>query len=288
MRTGAPCGIIEAVKASAIRLALAAVMLATWSAPARGWQQATADPRAAELEEYTRLFVGLARQALETPRLASPMPCMAHWIAGNDHVVVAVSGAGEASGLARGDVLTSIGTIELTGRADGLWDAAMRRLPAGSETYEAVVRRSGRAIRLDLPCDASAARAFHGAERGMWTAVSQRDWKGCIIAGEDMLRVFAQPFSPPLLVMTRCASAATGQPDAALTGRLGHALLHELVAHPQPSADLRDQLLLTLRDLDAIARAGGEDQATPLRQRMTELGVDAPTAGRDQPLRPGR
>ncbi len=226
--------------------------------------------RSAQLEEYTGLFVSLARQALADSRLASPMPCLPHWLAANDHVVVAVSSAGIGAGLELGDRLERVGDTELTGRADGVWDVAMRSMRTATASYAVAVERDGRTVRLMLPCRSELARQLHRAERSLWTAVTERDWNGCIQGGNDMIRAFGGAFSPPLMIMTRCASA-TGGDNAALTSRLGHALLQEMVAHPNPSPDVREQLHLTLRDLETVS--GGEDYAATLRTRMAELGA---------------
>ena len=48
----------------------------------------------APLKEYADLFVTLGEQAVRQSRLASPLPCVAHWLAGSDQVIVAVSRAG--------------------------------------------------------------------------------------------------------------------------------------------------------------------------------------------------
>jgi hypothetical protein len=234
------------------------------------------DARAAELEEYTALFVSLAQQALAHPRLAAPMPCLPHWLAGNDHVVVAVSSAGRGAGLAPGDVLQRIGDTALTGLPGGVWDAAMRALKPGAGWFTVAVSRRGMEIRLVLPCTSNLATQLHRAERAMWTAVTARDWSGCIAGGGDMIRAFGHEFSPPLMIMARCASARRGEADAALTSRLGHALLEELVSHPDPSPDLREQLFLTLRDLEAIPAGGGEDYGAALRAEMIERGIQPP------------
>lgn len=244
--------------------------------------------RTAELEEYSALFVSLAQQALAAPRLAAPMPCLPHWLAANDHVVVAVSSAGAGAGLERGDTLERIGDTELTGRADGVWDAAMRSMKAGPASYAVAVARNGATVRLILPCRSELARELHRAERSMWTAIARRDWNGCLQGGDDMIRAFGVAFSPPLMIMARCASAKSGEPDAVLTSRLGHALLQEMAAHPNPSADVREQLFLTLRDLEAIARAGGPDYAMPLRAAMAELGVEPPAFTAGEPNGSGR
>lgn len=272
------------MKVSAVSIALVVALFAGWPAP--GHAQEVPRPqerRAAELEEYTALFVSLARQALAHPRLGSPMPCLPHWVAGNDHVVVAVSAAGTSAGLERGDTLQRIGDTALTGRADGVWDVAMRALNGGSASYAVAVAREGKTVWLLLPCRSGLARQFHQAERSMWTAVTRRDWSGCIEAGNGMIRAFGGALSPPLMIMTRCASATSGEPHPALTNDLAHALLQEMVAHPSPSPDLREQLFLTLRDLDAVARSGGEDYATALRATMAALGVEAPTFTLDDP-----
>lgn len=232
------------------------------------------DAHSAQLEEYTAIFVDLATQALANPRLASPMPCLPHWLAGNDHVVVAVSEAGAAAGLRAGDLLRRIGQTPLTGRSDGVWDVAMRALESGAAVYTTEVAREGFTVTLALPCDAERARRLHAAERAMWTAVTSRDWQGCIDRGRDMIAAFGGDFSPPLMIMGRCASARSGVPDGALTSALGHALLSELIAHPDPPSDLREQLSLVLQDLDAIRRAGGDDYAGRLRARMAALGVN--------------
>jgi hypothetical protein len=226
-------------------------------------------------EEYAALFAGLARQALADARLAARMPCLPHWLAGSDHVVVAVSPAGAAAGLAAGDRLERIGTTALTGRAGGMWDTAIRALESGP-SYAVDVGRGGTTVALTLPCAPEAARALHEAERAMWTAVTLRLWDDCIARGRDMIRAFGANFSPPLMIMTRCASARTGAPDGELTYALGSALLDEMVAHPAPSTDQREQLLLTLRDLDAIRRAGGNDYASRLRDSMSKRGVPPP------------
>ena len=234
------------------------------------------DRRAAELEEYTALFVSLARQALAHPRLATAMPCLPHWVAGSDHVIVALSADGAGAGLVGGDILRRIGGTALTGRAGGMWDVAMRGLPHGAQTYAVTVDRRGATVSLTLPCRPDLAQGFHDAERSMWTAVTRRDWRACIERGNDMIRAFGRALSPPLMIMTRCASATTGQPHAALTDALARALLQEMVAHPDPSPDLREQLFLTLQDLDAVARSGGPDYATALRATMAAMGVAAP------------
>ncbi len=217
--------------------------------------------RTAELEEYIALFQSLAQDALASPRLADPFPCLPHWLAGSDHVVVAVSAAGTAAGLAPGDTLRRIEDIALTGRADGLWDAAIRSMKTRGATYQVTVSREGSSVLLDVPCSPDLARASRDAERAMWTAVANGEWTGCIAAGRTMMRVFGAPLSPALMIMTRCSSATSGSPDPGMSGELGHALLREMVAHPRPSPDLREQLFLTLRDLDAAAAAGAQDHA---------------------------
>jgi hypothetical protein len=277
------------VNPSAISVAIVIAVSVAW--PAAGRSQEAARPReerAAELQEYIGLFVSLAQQALAHRRLASPMPCLPHWVAANDHVVVAVSAAGASAGLQRGDTLQRIGDTALTGRADGVWDVAMRALNGKAASYALAVARNGKTMWLTLPCRSLLARQFHQAERSMWEAVTQRAWNTCVERGNDMIRAFGAALSPPLMIMTRCASATTGQPHPALTNTLAHALLQEMVAHPSPSPDVRDQLLLTLGDLDAIRRAGGEDYATALRAAMAALSVDAPAFTPDGRIGGGR
>jgi hypothetical protein len=110
-------------------------------------------------------------------------------------------------------------------------------------------------------------------------AVAHRDWNACVDRGREMIQAFGADFSPPLMLMTRCIAATrAGAADPALTNRLALALLDELVAHPKPSPDLREQLFLTLRDLEMIRRAGGEDFATALREKMNASGVNIPGA----------
>src|SRR5687768_2069269 len=82
---------------------------------------AVAVPAAAQspADEYATLFATLAEQALRDPRLAAPMPCLPHWLAGIDHLIVAVSADGGRAGLERGDSLRRIGTVALTGSGAG-------------------------------------------------------------------------------------------------------------------------------------------------------------------------
>jgi hypothetical protein len=235
-------------------------------APAQG----TLDAR---LKEYADLLVTLGEEALRQPRLASPLPCLAHWLAGSDHVVVGVSAAGSAAGLERSDTLRRIGRRDLTGRGDGLWDTAIRALPHGQPSYAVDVDRKGKRLRLVLPCAADRARTLQQAEQTMWTAVARRDWATCLMQGAEMIAAFGTSISPPLLVMTQCATAS-GMPDARLTAALARALLVEMVAHPGPQPDLREQLFLTLRQLDAMHAAGDEDYATSLRAEMVRRGVE--------------
>jgi hypothetical protein len=75
------------------------------------------------------------------------------------------------------------------------------------------------------------------------------------------------------MVMTQCATAS-GRPDASLTATLARALMAELVAHPGPQPDLREQLRLAVRQLDAMHAAGGEDHATDLRADMARVGIE--------------
>ncbi|HEY6362915.1 MAG TPA: hypothetical protein VIX63_17535 [Vicinamibacterales bacterium] len=227
----------------------------------------------AHLEEYADLLVTIGEQALRTPRLASPLPCLAHWLAGSDHVVVGVSRAGAAAGLERSDTLRRLGGRDLTGRGEGLWDTAMRALPRGQPSYAVEVDRKGRRLRLVLPCEADGARTLQQAEQAMWTAVTQRDWTACLMRGAEMIAAFGAGISPPLMVMTQCATAS-GMPEARLTDALARALLAEMVAHPGPQPDLREQLFLAVRQLDAMHAAGGADYATNLRAEMARLGVD--------------
>ena len=224
-------------------------------------------------DEYATLFATLAEQALRDPRLGAPMPCLPHWLAGSDHLVVAVSASGGQAGLERGDRLTRIGTVTLTGSGAGLWDAAIRALGRGQARYRVDVMRAGRSVQLELPCDGDRAKRLFAAERGMWTSITQRAWDSCVTRGTEMVEAFGTDFSPPLMIMTRCTAAQSLRPDVALVNRLAHALLAELTADPQPSPDLREQLLLTLRDLDDSRAAGGTDYATPLRTRMQQLGI---------------
>jgi hypothetical protein len=88
-----------------------------------------------------------------------------------------------------------------------------------------------------------------------------------------MIAAFGTDISPPLMVMTQCATAS-GMPEARLTDALARALLAELIAHPDPQPDLREQLFLTLRQLDAMHAAGDEDYAAKIRAEMARLGVD--------------
>ena len=106
----------------------------------------------------------------------------------------------------------------------------------------------------------------------MWAAVTRQDWTACLAQGREMLRAFGAAISPPLMIMAQCA-AASGRPQPALTFDLGRALLAELTAHPQPQADLREQLFLTVRELDAASPA----YATRLREELRARGVPPPT-----------
>lgn|SRR5262245_47815010 len=232
--------------------------------------QGTLDAR---LKEYADLLVSIGEEALRQPRLASPAPCLAHWLAGSDHVVVGVSAAGSAAGLERSDTLRRIGSRDLTGHGEGLWDRAIRALPHGRSSYSVDVDRKGKRLRLVLPCAADRARTVQQAEQTMWTAVARRDWATCIVHGEEMIAAFGTSISPPLIVMTQCATAS-GMPDARLTAALARTLLVEMVAHPEPQPDLREQLFLTLRQLDAMHAAGDEDYATSVREEMARRGVE--------------
>jgi hypothetical protein len=227
----------------------------------------------AHLKEYADLLVTIGEEALRQPRLASPLPCLAHWLAGGDRIFVGVSTAGAAAGLEPGDSLRRIGGRDLTGRKDGPWDAAMRALQHGKPSYVVDVERQGKRVRLVLPCAADGAKALQQAEQMMWTAVTRRDWDVCVVQGEGMLAAFGASMSPPLLVMTQCATAS-GMPSARLTAALARTLLAEMVAHPEPQPDLREQLFLTLRQLEAMHAAGDEDYATEVRAAMARLGVE--------------
>jgi hypothetical protein len=226
----------------------------------------------AQLKEFADLLVTLGDQAVRQPRLASPLPCVAHWLAGSDQVVVAVSRAGADVGLARSDTLRRIGGRDLTGPGDDRWATAMRALPQGQSSYAVEVDRKGKLLRLVLPCAADDARRLQQADLAMWTAVTRRDWSACLTRGAEMIAAFGTPTSPPLMVMTQCATAS-GMPDASLTATLARALMTEMVAHPDPQPDLREQLLLALRQLDAMHAAGDEDYATNLRADMAKLGI---------------
>jgi hypothetical protein len=124
-----------------------------------------------------------------------------------------------------------------------------------------------------LPCAADDATRLQKADQAMWTAVTRRDWTTCLEQGAEMIAAFGRAISPPLMVMTQCATAS-GMPDARLTAALARALLGEMVAYPGPQPDLREQLFLALRQLDAMHAAGGEDYATNLRADMAKLGVE--------------
>ncbi len=227
----------------------------------------------AHLKEYADLLVTLGEQAVRQPRLASPLPCVAHWLAGSDHVVVAVSRAGSGAGLERSDTLRRIGGRDLTGVGDGRWEAAMRALPRNQPSYAVEIDRQGRRLRLVLPCAADDARRLQEADLAMWTAVTRRDWPACVEQGAEMIAAFGSAISPPLMVMTQCKTAS-GMTDASMTATLARALMTEMVAHSGPQPDLREQLLLVLRQLDAMHRAGGEDYATSLRADMAKLGIE--------------
>jgi hypothetical protein len=254
-----------------------AMALAGWMPGGAGSAVAGEPPRQssldAHLKEYADLLVTLGEEALRQPRIASPLPCMAHWLATSDHVVVGVSRAGLAAGLERSDTLRRIGGRNLTGRGDGLWDAAMRALPRGRPSYAVDIDRKGKGLRVMLPCAADDARRLQQADQAMWTAVTRRDWAACLTQGAEMMAAFGASMSPPLMVMTQCATAS-GMPDARLTADLASTLLAELVADPAPQPDLREQLFLALRQLDAMHAAGDEDYATGLRAEMTKLGVE--------------
>jgi hypothetical protein len=253
-----------------IALAFAGFVAAT--GPAMAAEPRAQDTLDARLKEYADLLVTLGEQAVRQPRLASPLPCVAHWVAGTDHVVVAVSRAGSAAGLERSDTLRRIGRRELTGRGDDGWEPAMRALPQGQSSYAVEIERKGKTLRLMLPCAADDAKRLQEADLAMWTAVTRRDWAGCVKEGAEMIAAFGSATSPPLMVMTQCATAS-GTPDATLTATLARALMAEMVAHPGPQPDLREQLLLAVRQLDAMRAAGGEDYATALRADMAKLGI---------------
>jgi hypothetical protein len=226
-------------------------------------------------EEYIGLFVAVASDALRDPRLTTPMPCLPHWLATDEHEIVAVSGAA-ASALRPGDRIDRVEQIRLTGQAGRTWESALRALPRGTPSYRVELTRRGAPVRATLPCRADDARRMQEAEIAMWRSVVERNWMSCRANGEEMLRVFGAPFSPPLMIMTRCAAASDDGPDAALTGTLGLALLHEMVAQAAPSPDTREQLYLTLRELDAVGGPDGAAAAAALRDEMSRLGVAVP------------
>jgi len=227
----------------------------------------------AELKSYADLLVTLGELAVRQSRVASPLPCAAHWLAGGDRVVVAVSRAGSSAGLERSDTLRRIGGRDLTGADDGRWAMAMRALPQGQPSYAVEIDRKGERLHLVLPCAADDARRLQQADLAMWTAVTRRDWPACLEHGAEMVDAFGTSTSPPLMVMTQCATAS-GRPNAALTATLARALMAEMVAHSGPQPDLREQLRLVLRQLDAMYAAGGEDYATSLRAEMAKLGIE--------------
>ena len=230
----------------------------------------------AHLKEYADLLVTLGEEALRQRRLALPLPCLAHWLAGSDRVIVAVSGAGSTAGIQRSDTLRRIGGRDLTGQGDDRWDTAMRALPHGQPSYAVDIDRKGKALRLVLPCAADDARRLHHGELAMWMAVTRRDWTSCLRQGGEMIAAFGSTMSPALMVMTQCATAS-GMPDARLTAALARALMAEMVAHPGPQPDLREQLFLALRQLEAMPAADGEDHLTHLRAEMAKLGIEAQT-----------
>ena len=149
----------------------------------------------------------------------------------------------------------------------------MRSLPRNQPSYAVEIDRKGRRLGLVLPCAADDARRLQEADLAMWTAVTRRDWPACVEQGAEMIAAFGSAISPPLMVMTQCATAS-GMTDASMTATLARALMAEMVAHPGPQPDLREQLLLVLRQLDAMHAAGGEDYATSLRADMAKLGIE--------------
>ena len=227
----------------------------------------------ASLKEFADLLVTLGEQAVRQSRLASPLPCVAHWVAGSDRVIVAVSGADSGAGLERSDTLQRIGGRDLTGGGDASWATAMRALSQSQPSYAVEIDRKGKRLRLVLPCAADDAKRLQQADLAMWTAVTRREWPACLEHGAEMIAAFGTPTSPPLMVMTQCATAS-GRPDASLTATLARALIAEMVAHPGPQPDLREQLLLALRQLEAMHAAGGEDYATDLRADMARMGIE--------------
>jgi hypothetical protein len=255
-----------------LEIALASTILigAEHAAGAASVAQGTPD---APIKEYADLLVTLGEDALRQRRLVAPLPCLAHWVAGGDRVVVAVSKAGSAARLERGDVLLRIGERQLGGPGDDRWETAMRALRPGQSSFAVEIGKRGKRVRLVLPCEADEAVRLRQADLAMWTAVTQRDWTACVKHGEEALAVFGSAISPPLMVMTQCKTASS-MPDARLTATLASALLAEMVANPGPQPDLREQLLLALRQLDAMHEAGGEDYATGLRAEMARFGVD--------------
>jgi hypothetical protein len=246
--------------------------------PGDSFPSLSAEPRLqgaldAPLKEFADLLVTLGEQAVRQSRLASPLPCAAHWVAGGEQVIVAVSRAGAGAGLERSDTLRRIGGRDLTGSGDVPWAAALRALSDSQPSYAVEIDRKGMRLRLVLPCAADDARRLHQADLAMWTAVTRRDWPGCLEHGAEMIAAFGTPTSPPLMVMTQCATAS-GRPDASLTATLARALLAEMAAHPGPQPDLRAQVRLALRQLEAIHAAGGEDYATDLRVEMARAGIE--------------
>jgi hypothetical protein len=227
----------------------------------------------APLREFADLLVTLGEQAVRQSRLASPLPCAAHWVASGEHVIVAVSRAGAGAGLERSDTLRRIGGRDLARPGDAPWASAMRALSPSQPSYAVEIDRKGTRLRLVLPCAADDAGRLHRADLAMWTAVTRRDWPACLEHGAEMIAAFGTPTSPPLMVMTQCATAS-GKPDASLTATLARALLAEMAAHPGPQPDLRAQVRLALRQLEAIHAAGGEDHATGLRIEMAKAGLE--------------
>ena len=275
LRRVAPAGMILDVRSSAVvLLAIACTgLIRGETEPAIAAEWRTQDTRDAQLKDFADLFATLGEQAVRQSRLASPLPCVAHWLAGGDQVVVAVSSAGSSAGLERSDTLRRIGGRDLTDPGDGRWAAAMRALPQGQPSYGVEIDRKGKRLHLVLPCAADDARRLQQADVAMWTAVTRRDWLACLKHGAEAVAAFGTPTSPPLMVMTQCATAS-GRPDAALTATLARALMAEMVAHSGPQPDLREQLRLALRQLDAMHAAGGEDYATSLRAEMVKLGIE--------------
>jgi S1-C subfamily serine protease len=238
----------------------------------------------AHADERTERLKQFAQQRLGRPETGVPYACEDGWLADQTGYVSDLTPWAERAGLRRGDRIQAVGDV--SGAEAGTWVAALSKLSAPGDRLSITVERSGRPVRLELPCR-DHTLVWRG-ERSIFEAIAAGRWDDCVAAARRMMDVRQRPWASLLRTELECSAEKLKNDKAQPTQQLWQLYYRTSTAELEAARYVPGRLSMIrpniVSAIDTLARRGLPAQADDLRQQLAAATAMPSTFGKSAAL----